>query len=67
MVVTSDFAEIIDRQTVEGAESSGIVENVRSDTSLSSRIAALEEANAILDVYAMEGKKSRVHDPLRMV
>ena len=57
VVVTSDFAEIIDRQTVEGAESSGIVENVRSDTSLSSRIAALEEANAILDVYAMEGKK----------
>jgi hypothetical protein len=57
VVVTTDFAEIAGRKSVEGPESSGIVENVRSDTSLSSREAALEEANAILDVYAMEGKK----------
>lgn len=57
VVVTSNYSEIADRQTVEGADSSGIVENVRSDTTLSSRDAALEEASAILDVYAMEGKK----------
>lgn len=57
VVVTSDYSEIADRQTVEGSDSSGIVENVRADSSLSSRTAALEEANAILGVYAMEGKK----------
>jgi len=57
VVVSADFAEISDRQSVEGEESSGIVESVRSDTSLSSREAALEEANSILDIYAMDGKK----------
>ncbi len=54
VVVTSDFAEIASQKIVEN--SSGLVESVRSDVSISTRSAAIEEANAILDVYAKEGK-----------
>lgn len=57
VAVSTDFAAILARQAVEGAESSGIVESVKSNTNVIGREAALEECNALLETYAIIGKK----------
>ena len=57
VAVSANFGEIISRQAIEGDESSGIVEAVFSDSSLTSMDSAMERANALLDHYAEMGKK----------
>lgn len=57
VIVSTDYEEIASRKILEGIESSGIVESARTNSLINDVNAAVEEANAILDVYAMAGKK----------
>jgi hypothetical protein len=59
MIISEDGAEIVAQQTLEGGYTSGKVESIIEDTSLTSSDAAFTEASALLGKFAKKATQLR--------